>query len=191
MSPFMLFALNILTLGMRSIFWVNYHLPSLIAMARGDEMLQRGTLGVWFISHAASLAFLGSIGWEFFATAFDVSDLSINWLFRGALASIAVSFLVSRHVLLWMRNVIMDALDKSEHDVVRVRTAGFARSQLLLWFIGAPYIQFHINRMIRKKGLQGYGAARRQRQVDMWLAAVRGPDGELPPKKPRRRYLKN
>jgi hypothetical protein len=191
MSPFLLLVLDVLTLGLRTIFWVYYHLPALISMTRGHEMVHRSTLGIWFFSHAAFLMFLGAAGWEFMSTAFDLSSFSGERLLLCAAAAFAVSHLVGRHVLFWVKNVIMDTLDKSEHDVVRVRMTGFAGSELLLWFVGAPYIQFHINRMIKKKGLQSFGEARRLRRIEQWLAAARGPDEEFPPRKPRSRYSKN
>ncbi|MDR3330997.1 MAG: hypothetical protein LBT08_00070 [Synergistaceae bacterium] len=190
MSPMLLFILNILTLGLRSVFWVNYHLPSLIAMARGTEMLKRSTLSIWLTARASFLTFLGAMAWEFLASAFDTSAPTLSWLLRGAAVALIISLLIDRYVLFWVRNVIMDTLEKSDHDVVKVRTVGFAQSPLMLWFIGVPYIQFHINRMIKKKGLQSYGAARRQRQVDAWLAA-RGAQGDGPPRKSLSRYLKN
>ncbi|MDR1482584.1 MAG: hypothetical protein LBI74_08165 [Synergistaceae bacterium] len=190
-SPLLLFVLNIFTLGLRSIFWVNYHLPALISMTSGHEMVHRSTLWIWLASYAAFLLSLGMVAWDLLSAAFDPSLFSSEQLLLGAIAAFVVSHLIGRHLLLWMRNVIMDTLDKSEHDVVRVRMTRFAGSELLLWFIGVPYIQFHINRMIKKKGLQGYGEVRRLRRVEQWLAAVRGPDGELPPQKPKSRYLKN
>jgi hypothetical protein len=44
--------------------------------------------------------------------------------------------------------------------------------------------------MIKKKGLQGYGEARRLRRIETWLNSVRGGDDNgVSPRTARKRYL--
>jgi hypothetical protein len=75
---------------------------------------------------------------------------------QGMAAAWSVSFLFNRYLLYWSREAIIDELLQSRFDTVRSRAAAFAPSPLMIWFFGAPYIQAHINRMIKKKGLSSY-----------------------------------
>jgi hypothetical protein len=76
--------------------------------------------------------------------------------FIGMAAALFISFLLDRYLLYWSREAIIDELLKSGFDAVRSRALAFAPSPLMIWLFGAPYIQSHINRMIKKKGLNSY-----------------------------------
>ncbi|MDR1651924.1 MAG: zinc ribbon domain-containing protein [Synergistaceae bacterium] len=156
MPPVVLFLSNILTAGIRSVFWMMYHMQSLVMMAKPEEKSIRGTLGIWLTTLTASFVTLGAAALDFAVSGFDIDSLPGSIPLRAAAALLAVSFLVSRHIILWCREVIIDNLRGNDLDAVRSRAAAFAPSALLTWFVGVPYIQLHINRMIRKKGLTGY-----------------------------------
>jgi hypothetical protein len=72
------------------------------------------------------------------------------------IAAWSLSFLLGRYLLYWSREAIIDELLKSRFDAVKSRAAAFAPSPLMIWFFGVPYIQAHINRMIKRKGLKTY-----------------------------------
>ena len=56
----------------------------------------------------------------------------------------------------WSREAIIDELLNSRFDAVKSRAVAFAPSPLMIWFFGVPYIQAHINKMIKRKGLKTY-----------------------------------
>jgi hypothetical protein len=72
------------------------------------------------------------------------------------LATCFISFLFNRYLLYWSREAIIDELLQSRFDAVRSRAVTFAPSPLMIWFVGVPYIQAHINKMIKRKGLKTY-----------------------------------
>jgi hypothetical protein len=160
-SPAPLFVLDILTLGIRSAFWVTYHLPSLAMMAKPEEKNIKSATYLWLLSYFASIA-LGVAGAiNLFINSLAPEAALYSTLMRGSAASFCVSFLTGRHVLYWSREVIADELASSKIDAVRSRAGSFAPSSLMIWFLGVSYIQLHINRMIKKKGLNTYSASRR------------------------------
>jgi len=89
-----------------------------------------------------------------------IAYLTESFLVRAAAAMFTMSFVINRHILFWAREVIIDELRTNELDVIRSRALTFAPSPMLIWFVGVPYIQYHINRMIKKKGLSTYKSSR-------------------------------
>jgi hypothetical protein len=160
MSPALLFALNIFTFGVRSAFWLVNRMPSLLMMAKMEEKNIKSEITLWSASFCASFT-LSAL------SVFNVAkyDLGLYYLTESSMARAAVSlfvlaFLLNRHMLYWSREVIIDELLKNELDFIRSRAVMFAPSALLIWFLGIPYIQIHINRMIKKKGLNAYKPSR-------------------------------
>jgi hypothetical protein len=101
-----------------------------------------------------------------------------------ALCAFAVSFIVNRHILYWSREVIIDELLSNKLDAIRSKAVTFAPSALLIWFLGAAYLQMHINRMIKKKGLasrkpsdRGKTAERPVGASGLWAPAPRKEEG--------------
>ena len=166
-SPVSLFILGVLTLGIRSVSWVTYHLPSLAMMAKPEEKKNiKSATYLWLLSYFASIT-LGVAGTIYlFVNSLTPGAALCSTLMRGAAVSFCVSFLTGRHVLYWSREVIADELASSKIDAVRSRAGEFAPSALMIWFLGVSYIQLHINKMIKRKGLNSYSASRRSSRTN-------------------------
>jgi hypothetical protein len=158
--PALLFAQNVMTLGIRSVLWLRYHMPSLLMMAKPEEKNIKTTFNMWLFTYSAAGALFALSALEFFVLA-PPDSAGKSLLLRGALVSFCVSFFIGRHILYWCREAIIDELAKNNTDVIRSRAASFAPSSILIWFLGVPYIQLHINRMIKKKGLNSYASRRK------------------------------
>lgn len=149
-SPFFLFAVDVLTLGASSVFWIEGRLPLLLLMARPEERGGGGAIRAFNLSYGLFLfCALWSV-WAGYLAGFDPVFLQTSRLIRFALLFGGVFWLSRCHMLLWARGVIMDGLESSERDSVRCRASSFAPSAFAIWFLGVPYLQFHINRLIRK-----------------------------------------
>jgi hypothetical protein len=169
-SPALLFIVNALTGGLRYILWIAYHMPSLVMMARNEEKEIEGARRLWLFSYLASAALVIISAVIFVISGFNFEKLKNSFVPYCAIALNLVSFLACRQILFWAREVIIDELASSKNDVVKSRAGTFAPSPIMLWFIGIPYIQLHINRMIKKKRLasnaysrKGSGARRTRR----------------------------
>ena len=164
MSPSALLILNMLSLGLRSTFWVMNRTRSLFMMARPEEKNIKTTLSLWITSFCAYFILL-------MLTAFNISvnDAEITAYLAESLpvrvtaAMFVISFITNRHILYWAREIIIDELQTNELDFISSRALSFAPSPMLIWFAGVPYIQYHINRMIKKKGLNTYKPSRKVR----------------------------
>ena len=86
--------------------------------------------------------------------------LTESSLIKTGAAVFVASLVINRFILFWSREVIIDELMTNELDVIRSRALTFAPSPMMIWFVGVPYIQAHINRMIKKKGLNAYKPSR-------------------------------
>jgi hypothetical protein len=156
MSPFQLFLLNVATVGLRSTFWLKNRINSLLLMAKPEEKKIKLPLSVWLASYCASIALAAAGACDAAAAGFDADYILSSNLLICALCAFVVSIAVNRHILYWSREVIIDELLSSKLDVIRSRATTFAPSAILIWFFGAAYLQKHINRMIKKKGLASY-----------------------------------
>ena len=156
MSPFLLFLLNASTVGLRSAFWLKNRIKSLLLMAKPEEKKIKLPLSVWFVSYCASIALAAACAYDAAAAESRVDYILSSKLLIYALCAFAVSLTVNRHILYWSREVIMDELLSNKLDYIRSRAITFAPSAILIWFFGAAYLQAHINRMIKKKGLPIY-----------------------------------
>ncbi|MDR1915808.1 MAG: hypothetical protein LBQ58_04450 [Synergistaceae bacterium] len=165
MHPLLLFALNILTVGARSIFWVLYNMPSFNLMAKHEEKITKGAIYLWLTSYCISLSFVIATGGEFFLSDFDVGLINSSILLRLSIFSMSISIMANKYLQYWMREVIVDSLQLHEVETIRNRAASFAPSPMLIWFLGFPYIQLHINRMIKNKGLLSYTWSKNQHNI--------------------------
>jgi hypothetical protein len=156
MSPALLFLLNLLTLGLRSVLWVMGRMSSLQMMAKLEEKNIKSLTALWIASFGASITLSALAGYNAAIRGLGLDYLIGSRTAHAAVALFALSFLLNRHVLYWSREVIIDELLKSKLDVIRSRAVTFAPSPLFIWFLGVPYLQAHINRMIKKKGLNAY-----------------------------------
>jgi hypothetical protein len=156
MSPVLLFILNILSLGLRSTLWVVNRKPSLLMMAKTEEKNIKSVSSLWMTLFITHFALSAIIIFRIVSYGPDIQYLTGSYLVRAAAAAFALSFIMNRFMLYWSREVIIDELLQNELDVIRSRAITFAPSPLMIWFVGIPYIQYHINRMIKKKGLNAY-----------------------------------
>jgi hypothetical protein len=156
MSPTFLFIVNLLTLGLRSAFWVVNRMSSLQMMAKLEEKNIKSRIALWIVSFSASITLVAIAGFNAATFGLGPDYFAESRIAHAAAASFALSFLLNRHILYWSREVIIDELRQNELDVIRSRAVTFAPSPMCIWFLGVPYIQAHINRMIKKKGLNAY-----------------------------------
>ena len=162
MSPNALFILNILSLGLRSTFWIVNRTRPLFMMACPEEKDIKGTLSMWIASFGIYFALIVAVIFDIWRNDADISAyLAESGMARVTAAAFALSFIINRHILYWAREVIIDELQTNELDFIRSRALIFAPSSMLIWFVGVPYLQFHINRMIKKKGLNTYKSSRK------------------------------
>jgi hypothetical protein len=156
MSPALLLIFNALTLGLRSAFWVVNRMSSLQMMAKPEEKNINASIVIWITSFCAHLTLLALTAYNAATQRLGFEYLAESRVIRVCAAAYVLSFIVNRFILFWSREVIIDELRTNELDVIRSRALTFAPSPMLIWFIGVPYIQAHINRMIKKKGLNAY-----------------------------------
>jgi len=157
LPPGSLLIQNMLSLGLRSAFWVTNRTQALSMMARPEEKNIKPALSLWIASFCAYFALMALAVFNLLAKDKNITAyLTESSLVRAAAAMFAVSFIINRHILYWTREVIIDELRKNESEATRSRALSFAPSPMLIWFVGVPYIQYHINRMIKKKGLNTF-----------------------------------
>lgn len=165
MHPLLFFIMNVLTLGCRSVFWVFYNMPSLNMMVKHEERVTKTAVYLWLTSYVLAISFLAVAGAEFAASDFDIAVLLGSLFPRCAALSMSVSLLTDKYLQYWMRAVIIDRLQSHEMEMISTKATTFAPSPLLIWFLGFPYIQLHINRMIKKKGLLSYTWSKEQHNI--------------------------
>jgi hypothetical protein len=189
-SPGGLFMLNIITLGLRSIFWLTDRLSSLEDLARPEEYISRATLYIWLVGYIIAAA-MAIVSWSVWPSSADIlselieysahetmrEEMTFNDLFLAewgkilampqsifpiaALCSFSVSFVAGKHVLFWARSVVADAIESDRADVIRTKAAEFAPSPFMLWFIGTPYLQVHLNKIARARNLASFKYSKR------------------------------
>jgi branched-subunit amino acid ABC-type transport system permease component len=160
MSPFLLFVVNAATLGLRSVFWLKNRINSLLLMAKPEEKKIKLPLSAWLASYCAGVALAAAGAYGAATAEFSVDYMLSSKPFIYALCAFAVSFTVNRHILYWSREVIIDELLSNKLDFIRSKAVTFAPSAIFIWFFGAAYLQTHINKMIKKKGLASYRPSR-------------------------------
>ncbi|MDR1471654.1 MAG: hypothetical protein LBS75_03945 [Synergistaceae bacterium] len=153
--PLLFFVTNVFTLGCRSVLWVFDNMPSLNMMAKREEKMTKGPIYLWFTSYFFALSFLAVSGFELFTPGFGVSALRDSTALRMAVLFMSVSLLAGKYLQYWTREAVIDGLRSHEMERIAAKANTFAPSPMLIWFLGFPYIQFHVNRMIRKKMLSG------------------------------------
>jgi hypothetical protein len=135
-------------------------------MAKTEEKNIMPAIYVWLFSYGAGILLLIPVFLILLSNSASPAEIASFRITQGAAAFLGLSFLTGRHILFWSREAIIDELLKSDLDAIRSRAVTFAPSTILMWYIGVPYIQMHINRMIKKKGLNSYSSSRRSRAVN-------------------------
>jgi hypothetical protein len=125
-------------------------------MAKPEEKNIKFPVLLWLVSYFTSLALTAAGAFKFAVWSSEPAVIAQSRVFQGMIAAWSLSFLLGRYLLYWSREAIIDELLKSRFDAVKSRAATFAPSPLMIWFFGVPYIQSHINRMIKRKGLKTY-----------------------------------
>ena len=160
MSPWLLFTLNVLTLGLRSAFWLVNRMRSLTMMAKIEEKNIKKSVTVWIAAFCVHFTLMTIAAFHVIEHGVRTDYLTESSLIKTGAAVFVASLVINRFILFWSREVIIDELMTNELDVIRSRALTFAPSPMMIWFVGVPYIQAHINRMIKKKGLNAYKPSR-------------------------------
>jgi hypothetical protein len=149
-------------------------MPSILMMAKPEEKNIKFPALLWLISYFTFFALTAVTAFKFFAVWGSNAELMLrSRVFQCAAAASSVSFLLNRYLLYWSRETIIDELLKSGFDTVRSRALTFAPSPFLIWVFGVPYIQSHINRMIKRKGLNSYKKPARTRAKESVVSSKR------------------
>jgi hypothetical protein len=151
-----LFIINILTLGLRSIFWITRRLDSIKNMTIHGESPGKPAVYMWLCSYLAAFLLVFASYRELLMSEWDFSLLTKSIFLRAGIFFYAVSFVAGRHILLWAREVITDAIESDKTDLIRTKADAFAPSPLSLWFIGVPYLQLHLNEIARARNLASF-----------------------------------
>ncbi|MDR1514482.1 MAG: hypothetical protein LBS45_02205 [Synergistaceae bacterium] len=171
-SPVSIFTADILTLGLRSTLWMLRWMGSLEGMARQDERHGRRALYLCFVLYTAVMALIAltcrelyGAGWNNFWSLdfWGLGGMFGDSIFpRAAACLFPLFFLMNRHILFWAREVIADAIQMENADTINTKTESFAPSPFLLWFIGVPYLQFHLNEIVRARNLANFKSSKRR-----------------------------
>lgn len=151
MSPTWFLVQNVATIGMRGTLWLYRHIVPLRTMSAPEERLPQRTVYLWLTPYLCALLCAALIVWGFFVSTGDEGTFVTSYPV-AAIGCMLVSVLVNRYILLWSRRVIVDYASSNVPETIRFRAREFAPSSVLLWFLGAIYLQAHINRLARKKG---------------------------------------
>jgi hypothetical protein len=150
-----IFIVDILTFGLRSAFWMSGRIKPLENMARNGESAGKSALYAWFMGHAAAFVLTFATARELFLSGWDLSIIAQSAFPRAAAAvcSFVVSFVAAKHLQFWTREVIRDAIEHEKPDTLRTKAGEFATSPFMIWFFGIPYLQFHLNEIVRARNL--------------------------------------
>jgi hypothetical protein len=163
-SPAGIFIADLLTFGLRSTFRLSRWMGSLECMARQDERHGRMVLYACFIVYIAIIALMAFACREIYSASagWDFSLLGKLIFPRVAAGLFIILFLMNRHILFWAREVIADAIQRENSDTINTKAESFAPSPFLLWFIGVPYLQSHLNEIVRARNLANFKASKRR-----------------------------
>jgi hypothetical protein len=157
------FIADVLTLGLRSLFWAMHRLPVLDKMAMRGETYRKSAIYLWFVANMAVFLLVFASGRELFLSQWDFMTLAGSRFLPAALGALAVSFVTGKHILFWAREVIMDAVERDRDEAIRAKASAFAPSLFLLWFLGTTYLQFHLNEILRARSLASFKNSKRPR----------------------------
>lgn len=154
-SPILLLLANFATLGLCSAFFTWNCLSVLNAVVRKEERVKYHTAYIWIFSHiaAAVLALWSALAYTALPPGTGITEFILSYykpVFSLAYAIFAV--ILNRHILFWIREVLSERMS-AEWTPQRRKPPLFAPSGLLLWYVGFPYVQFHINRAIKRRYL--------------------------------------
>jgi hypothetical protein len=156
-----IFFSDALTFGLRSLFWAMHRLPTLDKMAMRGEISRRSAIYLWFVAYMTMFLMAFASGRELFLSQWDFMSLAGSRFPPAGLGAFAVSFVTGRHILFWAREVIMDAVERDRDEAVRLKAGDFAPSLFLLWFLGAAYLQHHLNEILRARNLASFKSSKR------------------------------
>jgi hypothetical protein len=160
-SSFVIFcALHLFTLGLASIIWLIRRLPMMNSISKIDETAPKSAILAWIASYSVIFicSFAAAVDVIIYGRAFPISaDAPV---LETAVCAAAVYSIVSGHIFLWAREVMIDAIYGGDNDLVRSKAADFAISPTLLWFASAPYLQYHIDRAIHAKTLADFKSSK-------------------------------
>jgi succinate dehydrogenase hydrophobic anchor subunit len=166
-SPLNIFITDALTLGLKSTLWMSRWMGSLERMARQDERHGRGALYVCFALYITSVALTAFVCRElYYMAGWDLGHFSVLALLSESILPSAAAgffltfFLVNRHMLFWAKEVITDAIQMEDADTIHTKASAFSPSPFLLWFIGVPYLQFHLNEIVRARNLANFKSSK-------------------------------
>ena len=162
-SPASIFIADILTLGLRSAFWLSRRMGALEGMARQDRRYGRMILYACFFIYIAVIALAVLTCLELRSGGWNYSILLDKPVFPlGAAGLLVALFLMNRHVLFWAKEVITDAIQTENADTISTKAESFAPSPFLLWFLGIPYLQSHLNEIVRARNLANFKSSKRR-----------------------------
>lgn len=148
-SPLTLFLQNILTLGLRSLYWFRFNEAPLEKLARQEAILPQSVYKVWRAMLCAYILCAAGLLWECFLSVWDFSAVRHSPFARPAIFCFFASWLIFRYMLFWMRWIILENIFSNLADIKGARSLKpFAPAALLLWFFGSAYMQLHVNRLI-------------------------------------------
>ncbi|MCL2684107.1 MAG: hypothetical protein FWE55_02580, partial [Synergistaceae bacterium] len=109
--PGALFIQNILSFGLRSTFWVMNRTKPLFMMASPEERNIKTTLSLWIASFVAYFALSAFVVSDILARDAGITaDLTESIPLRAAAGMFVISFVINRHILFWIREIIIDEL---------------------------------------------------------------------------------
>lgn len=148
-----MFLLNVVSLGFVSLFWLWHHLLAMNDRVRPEEKIRNNAVYIWAFAYAAGLLFALWAAWDFSSISNAPAANLLTRAYQPALSAMYLLFcaVVNRHFLFWIREAMIEELDRQQTlSTARYDNRTFASSPLLIWFVGVPYVQFHINRMIAR-----------------------------------------
>lgn len=149
LSPMLLLLQNVLTLGMRGIYWFRFHEDTLETLAHQEAALPPEVPRMWKIFLYCHLACVSCLIWECLFSGWKLSVVVGSVFLKPAVFFFIASSITFRYILFWMRWVIIENVFDHLADIKRARSLKpFAPAALLLWFFGSTYLQLHINRLI-------------------------------------------
>lgn len=151
LSPFFVLLLSIFTLGISTTFWIAKKAAAADVFLPPESRSSRPRVTMWIVLHLVSVLMLGTIPLEHIG-AIPHTDLS-----QLAIIYWVIAFVTGRSYLLHIRAAIESAIneDRPTNRLVRL-----APSPLLLWYVGASYLQMALNRSIGRGELSEEKIAR-------------------------------
>lgn len=133
--PFAFFAASVATLGAVGAVWLFRMLSLMNSYVRDEERVRTSWCFMWLFAHAIAIILFVWCGVE---RAMSSSGWAITMSF--AVCYFAVSFVMSRYYIFWLRNVLAETADRGEGR------GAFDAHALALWYCGAAVMLGKIER---------------------------------------------